>query len=165
MSLRPRGNDRMGIATLDEYDYPRLGSFHFLDPSHKEEYEKELARVPRRKLPSKRLYQTDSGWEFNAEWTGISTKDGEFSCYSLLLPKFAIPSFVRFLDPRSGGVYAKKILRDDERRRFVLYLKCQSRSGSFDFKLDVRFQVCKQSFAGAKYFDKHTVGRAVDSNK
>ena len=156
--MRPHNEERIAIALLEEYDNPALGPFHYLDPQDERRFKEKYDCAPLRRLGSSRLRRLGSGWEFNTQWTEIPTTRGDLTYYSILLPEYGIPTAVRFLDPHSRKEYRKRVVRDDARRRFVLYLECRSSRGNFDFKLQVMFWVSRDSFYGSEYRDQYTYG-------
>lgn len=150
--------DHVTVAFPDEYDEPRSGPFHFLDRKHESIFAKGFAECSARKLSPGRYRITERGYEFNTSWRGVPTERGRLSYYAISLPEYGIPTGVRFFDLRTGRDYRKSITRDDERKRFVLYLECRSSYGSFDFGLEVRFVVSVDHFSASRYNDNSTTG-------
>ena len=143
------------IALADEFDEPHSGPFHFLDEHDKETFEKGFAECKAWKLSESNFAVVDGEHRFQTSRLGIPTGRNCLSCYSLLLPEFAVPTEIRFKDPRSDREYFKSVIRDNRRNRFVAYLECRSSYGSFDFLLEVKFRSDRDNFRRAKYTDEH----------
>lgn len=146
--------EHLTIAFADEYEEARSGPFHFLDDRHETAFGHAFAECKVRKVGSVRFSRVNERFSFLTSWTGIPTATRRLSYYALSLPEFAVPTAVKFFDPRSGREYRKYVVRDDHRRRFVLYLECRSSHGSFDFVLDVKFQLACATFAQASFEDE-----------
>lgn len=148
--------DRLIVAFADEYEEPRSGPFHFLDDRHESAFQKAFAECKRRRVSSSRFFERNGISHFVTSWAGIPTERQRLSYYAICLPEHAIPTSVRFTDPRSGWEYKKAIVRDDQRQRFILYLECRSSNGTFDFALEVDFRVDEDNFALAEFSDENT---------
>lgn len=148
--------DRLIVAFADEYEEPRSGPFHFLDDRHESAFQKAFAECKIRRVSSSRLSERNGISHFVTSWAGIPTERQRLSYYAICLPEHAIPTSVRFTDPRSGWEYKKAIVRDDQRQRFILYLECRSSNGTFDFTLEVDFRVDEDNFALAEFSDENT---------
>lgn len=144
------------IALANEYEEPRSGPFHFLDERYERQFEKAFAGCRVRKIGHDNFFETDNKYSFNTSWRGIPTEQGRLSYYALYLPKFAIPSEVNFFAIRSDREYQKTVIRDDLKKRYVLYLECRSSYGSFDFNLKVNFVLSRDDFFESNYNDEMT---------
>jgi predicted DNA-binding protein YlxM (UPF0122 family) len=155
------------VAFADEYAEPCSGPFHFLDEHHGKAFEKGFADCKSWKLPESRFTIVDGERVFQHSWEGIPTERNCLSYYALSLPEFAVPTQIRFKDPRSDRLYPKNVVRDGRRNRFVTYLGCRSSYGSFDFSLQVRFRNDQENFRRAKYADEHMakLGVQIDAYK
>lgn len=144
------------VAFANEYDEDHSGPFHFLDGQDEVAFQKGFAECRARKVAAA-CFGADSGrFHFRTSWAGIPTERGHLSYYTLSLPAFAIPTLVKFSDPRSGREFRKTVVRDDPRQRFVLYLECRSSHQSFDFTLGVEFEVSPENFSRWEYCDQTT---------
>jgi hypothetical protein len=146
------------VSFADAYEDERSGPFHFLDSHHEQAFRNAFAECRARRLGAGRFSRCDNRFRLATEWAGIPTELHRLSYYALSLPEFAIPSSVKFADPRSGREYQKNVVRDDLRKRFVLYLECRSSHGAFDFVLDVDFEISPDRFAQATFKDGTTGG-------
>lgn len=155
------------IAFSDEYDEPREGAFHFLDDSYAATFARGFATAKCRKVGGRRFYESGSGFHFDTSWLGIPTEQYWLTYYALSLPEFAVPSQIKLYDPHTGREYKKSVNRDDQRKRFNIYLECRSSRGSFDFVLESEFEVNRRRFKIAQYADGHTdeYGRQIDEYK
>ncbi|MGB7710669.1 MAG: CHAT domain-containing protein [Microcoleus sp.] len=151
-------NYTLWIALADEYDDPREGPFHFLDRRYAERFSREFGECRARRVGKSRFRRLDDCYEFRTSWEGITTKMNELSYYALSLPEYAVPEGIRITDPmRQEREYQKEVIRDDQKKCFVIYLKCSSRLGSFNFDLLCRFgQKDKLLFEQAEYQDPLT---------
>ena len=144
------------VSFADAYEDERSGPFHFLDSHHEQAFRNAFAECRARRLGSTRFSRVNDRFVLRTSWTGIPTERHRLSYYALSLPEFAIPGSVRLADPRSGREYRKTVVRDDQRRRFALYLECRSSHGVFDFVLDVDFEISRDRFLQATFNDATT---------
>jgi hypothetical protein len=156
---------RLTVAFADEYEEPRSGPFHFLDELHESAFRNAFAECKSRRVHSSRFTSSDGLFHFHTSWLGIPTERRHLSYYALCLPEHAIPTRVRFTDPRSEREYKKAVVRDDQRERYVLYLACRSSHGAFDFALEVDFRISAEEFASSEFCDETTTpyGAHVDA--
>ena len=153
---------QLTVAFADEYAEPCSGPFHFLDEHDGKAFEKGFADCKSWRLPESRFtIRVDGESLFHHSWEGIPTERNCLSYYALSLPEFAVPTEIRFKDPRSDRLYPKNVVRDFRRRRFVTYLGCRSSYGSFDFSLQVRFRNDQENFRHARYTDEHMARQGV----
>ncbi|MDO9482596.1 MAG: hypothetical protein Q8S96_06500 [Hydrogenophaga sp.] len=157
--------DRLIVAFADEYEESRSGPFHFLDDRHESAFQKAFAECRSLRVSSSRFSARNGIFHFVTSWAGIPTERQRLSYYAICLPEHAIPTSVRFTDPRSRREYKKVIVRDDQRQRFILYLECRSSHGTFDFALEVDFRIAADEFAIAEFKDETTspFGAHVDA--
>ncbi|MDB5072643.1 MAG: hypothetical protein JWM87_3754 [Candidatus Eremiobacteraeota bacterium] len=153
--MHPTRSERLIVAFADEYDEPRSGPFHFFDPRHERAYGRGLAACTEKKLGPTRFRREGNRYHFSTCFDGIPTESHRLSYYALSLPPYAVPNSVRFFDPRQPErEYSKSVTRDDQHKRFVLYLECRSKSGAFGFCLEVEFStVDPEAFSEADYHD------------
>jgi hypothetical protein len=144
------------VSFADAYEDERSGPFHFLDSHHEQAFRNAFAECRARRLGASRFRRVDDRFRLSTSWAGIPTERHRLSYYALSLPEFAIPCSVRFADPRSGRDYRKTVVRDDQRKRFALYLECRSSHGVFDFVLDVEFEISHDRFPQATFKDGTT---------
>lgn len=155
-TMQANRNYALWIALADEYDDPREGPFHFLDRRYAERFSREFGECPARRVGKTRFSRLNDCYEFRTSWQGISTKMNWLSYYALSLPEYAVPEEIRITDPmRQEHEYQKEVIRDDQKKCFVIYLKCSSRLGSFNFDLFCQFgQKDKQLFEQAEYQER-----------
>jgi hypothetical protein len=144
------------VSFADAYDEEHSGPFHFLDSHQEQAFRNAFAECRARRLGATRFMRVNDRFRLRTEWVGIPTERNRLSYYALSLPEFAIPCSVRFVDPRSGREYRKTVVRDDQSKRFVLYLECRSAHGAFDFVLDVEFEISDDRFPQATFKDGTT---------
>ena len=140
LTMQPsqRGHDLV-VAFADKYDDKRSGPFHFLDDGDEHRYRDGFAGCRARKIGNQHFYQQGASFHVETSWTGIRTERNWLSYYALSLPEFGIPQRLSVTDPRSKREYRRAVTRDDERNRYVIYLKCASSYGQFDFELSCDF--------------------------
>ena len=150
------------IAFADEFDEAHSCPFHFLDGHHKEVFEKGFAKCNALKLADSNFVVANGEYRYRTFWKGITTYPNSLSCYALLFPEFAVPLEIQFYDPHSDVEYVKSVVRDTRHRRFVAYLECRSKHGSFDFALETTFRREENNFHSAKYKDDYTAGLSTN---
>jgi hypothetical protein len=156
MRLQPDYRRPLIVAFPDEYAEPRQGPFHFLDSADERRFVEGFADCKIRRLGSSRFRQQGDSTHFSTEWMGIPTQQHSLTLYSLLLPPDAIPDTIHFRDPRSDREFRKTVYRDDEQRRYALYLECRSSFGTFDFVLETEFVHSPERFLKSSYSDSKT---------
>lgn len=139
LTFKPRDGAELWVARSDEYDHPRSGPFHILEPEQEREFARKFGQVPNRRSGHFVELGNDQA-KFTTAWHGIPTESSGVSCYAICLPKDAVPDIIEFSDPhRTGHLYRHYASYDDQMGRVVCYLECRSRYGSFDFDLNLRF--------------------------
>jgi hypothetical protein len=157
MRLQPDYQRPLIVAFPDEYAEPRQGPFHFLDPADEQRFVQGFADCKIRRLATSKFRREGDSTHFATEWIGIPTQQHSLTLYTLLLPPDAIPTSIHFRDPRSDREFRKTIYRDDEQRRYALYLECRSSFGAFDFVLEVEFVHSPGGFTESSYSDSKTL--------
>ncbi len=145
------------VAFADEYDEKRSGPFHFLDDRDTERYADGFARCRARQLGDNYFRRNSSECHVETHWQGIPTERTYLTYYALSLPEFGIPQQLSVIDPHSSQEYRRTVTRDDQRNRYVVYLRCTSRCGSFDFQLSCDFLLDKARFSKSDYVDANTL--------
>ena len=137
LTFKPKEGADLWVARFDEYQDPRSGPFHILEPEQEREFAHQLQHARSRRTGR---YEELGGGSvrFNTEWRGIPTERSGLSCYALCLPEDGVPDSIEFSDPhQSGRLYRYHAAYDDKVSRVVCYLECRSSYGSFDFDLSV----------------------------
>jgi hypothetical protein len=157
MRLQPDYSRPLIVAFPHEYSDPRQGPFHFLDPNDEQRYVKGFADCKIRHVTAERFRRNRDSIYFLTDWMGIPTQQHSLTLYSLLLPRDAVPTSVQFRDPRSDREFRKTVFRDDEQRRYALYLECRSSYGTFDFVLETECILDPDGFLRSSYSDSKTL--------
>lgn len=144
------------VAFADEYDERRSGPFHFLSQTDEHRYRDGFAKCRSRKMGSGHFYRKGESFHVETSWTGMRTEWNWLSYYALSLPEFSIPHRLSVADPRTNREYRRSVTRDDERNRYVVYLRCTSSHGQFDFQLSCDFVVDNRGFGSSTYEDPKT---------
>lgn len=147
------------VAFPGDYVGQRNGPFYFLDKKYDTMFSEKSANCRHLGLPENKLHDDNGTFTFKANWhRNIRTNRDSLTYYALYLPEFAIPTFVEFTNPLNRNrPYAKTVFRDDDKKRFVLYLDCPAVSGKFSFNLKVVFHEQREGFEIASYQDNDTV--------
>lgn len=162
--MRPEGRHPLTVGYPDEVDESPSGPFFFPDEHNKVKFSRGFENCSRLKLSKSSFTTTNGKYHLQLHRSGIFTVQGAQTYYALSLPEFAIPEEINVQDPRSDEPLRKNILRDDERKRFVIYIECGPRQGGFDFLLNVKFRIvrvkgqsdpAKGEFDTAEYHDEH----------
>src|SRR5260370_28737756 len=99
---KPTPNHELIVAFPNEYDEPRQGPFHFLDPKDEERFAEGFANCAIRKVAASRFFHQGDFMVFTTEWKNIPTQKDDLSMYALLLPVHAVVHSVHFAHPRPG---------------------------------------------------------------
>src|SRR5207247_6741668 len=137
---------RVTVALADEFEAERGGPFHFGDWRDEDRFNRGFAECRARKLGSSNFYEAAGTFHIKWAWSGIPTESNSLSYYALVLPSHAIPLRLAIIDPHSGRQYRRTVTRDDQKQRYVIYLKCSSRFGHFDFELRCEFAIDPAGF-------------------
>src|SRR5216683_658169 len=84
-------SDEIVVAFAREYDEPRDGPFHFLEPADAERFRTGFAECRVRRLGLGQFSSSGTEQRCRVEYSGIPTKRGWLSYYALSLPVNAIP--------------------------------------------------------------------------
>jgi hypothetical protein len=162
LRFKPRRGAEFWVARSDEYDHPRSGPFHILEPEQEREFAYKFKQAPNRR--SGHFVELGNGQaQFNTEWHGIPTESSGVSCYAICLPQDAVPDIIEFSDPRrTGHLYQHYASYDDQMGRVVCYLECRSRYGAFDFDLHLEFH---RDARACRSFEAVTGGPEVNDFK
>ena len=164
--MRPKGRHPLTVGFPDEVEVDEgpSGPFFFPDEHNKVVFKQGFENCRSLKLSKSSFTAVNGKYHLQLHRSGIFTVEGTQSYYALSLPEFAIPEGINVLDPRSDMPLRKSVLRDDERKRFVIYIECRPQRGGFDFLLKVefrivqvkgRFDAAKGQFDTAEYHDEH----------
>ena len=153
--------EQIVIAFPNEYEEFRSGPFHFLEGENEHAFKTGFADCRGRQVSEDRFKKIGHEYAFQTSWCGIPTERQELSYYALSLPEYAIPTQVRFSDPRSSREFRKTVEKDLQRNRFILYLECRSKHGSFDFVLHTKFSISSANFPSEEYYDDTTTEYGV----
>ena len=160
----PDFRERLTVAFPEEYADPRYGPFHFLDNRYAQAFREGFAAAQSRRLGSSRFKSDGLNCQFRTSWMGIPTERNCLTYYALSFPEECVPYSLSVSDPHTGREYKKHVTRDDDRKRFTVYLECRSSRGAFDFELETAFRFDPDGFAFSEYTDDHTdpYGRQID---
>lgn len=157
--MRPKGRHPLTVGFPDEVEVEESpsGPFFFPDDDNKVVFTQGFENCSRLKLSKSSLTSVNGTYHLQLHRSGIFTVEGTQSYYALSLPEFAIPEDINVQHPRSDMPLRKNVLRDDERKRFVIYIECRPQHGGFDFRLKVKFRFGRahRQFDTAEYHDEH----------
>lgn len=166
LRLHPGSDQHIVVAFAHEYAEPMEGPFHFLEPEDERRFRESFAQCRARLLSLKNFSKNRDVFQVKSlRWSGIPTERNYLSYYALSLPEFAIPRRISITDPhRSHHEYTRTVRRNDDQKRYVIYLECSSRVGRFDFELNCDFVIDRDGFSASEYQDSHTseYGRGQD---
>ena len=155
LRMQPSTDRDIVVAFANEYDEPRHGPFHFLDERDEWRFREGFANCRARRLRYPNFVSDGASFHVETSWYGIPTERNWLSYYALSLPEFGIPRSISISDPhRAGREYRRYVTRDDERNRYVIYLKCASSVGRFDFDLSCDFVIDPDVFLTSEYQDQ-----------
>ena len=153
--LSPRPGEHLVVALPDEYDEPRDGPLHFLDQQDAVRYAEAVASCRVRRLGPRKLQRRGAKLSFSTEWRGIRARDGGLSLYVLSLPCDAVIDRLLVTAPNQAGEpLPRRVLRDDDRRRFTIYV--ETIGTSLDFDLNCDLTLSPETFSVAAYCDADT---------
>ena len=155
--MRPAGGHPLTVGFPDEVDETSSGPFFFPDEHDKREFEHIFETCRGVRLSKSSFTAINGKYHLQLHRGGLFTVKGMKSYYSLSLPQFAIPDEINVQDPRADMPLRKNVLRDKERKRFVIYIECMQQDGGFDFLLKVKFRIERAhgKFEIADYRDEH----------
>jgi hypothetical protein len=152
--VRKSGAYDLIVSFADKYDEPRDGPFHFYDDKAARIFSTGFAKCRKRKMGPRYFFRTETSYHVELEWGGIPTTPATLSYYALSLPENAIPITLSIVGPDSAnGEYHRSVSRDDQRRRYVIYLECRSHTDLFKFNLSCDFKIDPEQFKFSKYKD------------
>ncbi|MGG0338142.1 hypothetical protein [Priestia aryabhattai] len=130
------------ISLAGEYTRERSGPFHFRDPKDEKRYMRELNSCIYEKLgPSKFKKLSQKEYLYSTCWYDVPTERGDLSYYALYLPEYCIPTILSVSDPLDNQrEFRRTVFRDEEEKRYIVYLECRSRKGKFNFDLKCQFK-------------------------
>ncbi len=146
------------VAFPGDYGDERDGPFFFLDREYKTWFDTKRANCRHARIAPECFFKEGKDYVFRTEWHRVPTLRGYLTYYALYLPEFAVPTEISFSDPYAKGKeYARTVFRDDENNRFVLYIECSSRRGTFSFDTFAKFHFDESNFKNESYQDEKTV--------
>jgi hypothetical protein len=153
VEMRSEPGHEIEVALPDEFKGDRSGPLFFPHVQDEEQFKKKFADARVLPLSSSSFTSANGVHHLQMARTGIPTG----SYYTLSLPAYAVPSEITVRDPRSAKTLDKYVVRDDKRKRFVIYIECQSPHGAFDFLLDITFTIQRRPgiFDHSEYTDEH----------
>lgn len=132
------------IAFPDEYTDKRSGPFYFQNRQHDKVFRKMARANGSKRLDSKHFQIQEPVTHLSLLWRNIPTERGELSYYALSLPDYAIPIHVVITNPHTGGRLKKAVIKDKQKKCYVIYIECRSRFKVFGFDLECTFTRAKQ---------------------
>jgi hypothetical protein len=146
------------VAFPGDYGDVRDGPFYFLDKEYETWFNTKKANCRQARIAPENFFQEGENYVFKTEWHKVPTLRDSLTYYALYLPESAVPTEIRFSDPYAKGKeYSRTVFRDDEKNRFVLYIECSSRFGTFSFDTFAKFHFDQDNFKNASYHDDKTV--------
>jgi len=157
LTVRPDLNrDDLWVAFPTDYDEPRSGPFYFQNPSYEKQYDINAAECITRKISSENFYKKGELYTFKTVWHNLPTEINALTYYALYLPEYAVLTFVNLYDPRNPDKGIKRtVLKDKQKPRYIIYLKCFSKYGVFSFNLECQFKENNKEFATSSYSDEY----------
>ena len=147
------------VAFPTDYDEPRSGPFYFQNPSYEKQYDSNVAQCSARKIANENFYKENGLYTFKTVWHNIPTDNEGLTYYALYLPEYAIPTGVSLYHPRNiDKQFKRTVLKDKQKPRYIIYLKCSSRYGVFNFNLECKFREDKKGFDLSGYSDEFQTG-------
>lgn len=144
------------VAFPQDYDESRSSPFHFQNPNYQQKFDRNSAECKARKLTPENFFKEDELYIFKTLHHNIPTKNRELTYYSLYLPEYAVPLTINCYDPQNPDRQFKRtVLKDDQKPRYLVYLRCSSKYGYFNFNLECKFKEDKEGFGKSKYSDKY----------
>jgi hypothetical protein len=158
VQLTPNSTGRLVISFPDEYCDKRDAPFYFQDRQHSRTFRKLLKTNGVRKLGDQCFKYIEAKYSLSLPWRGIPTKRGELSYYALSLPEHAVPIEVMVINPHKNEHMKKTVIKDRQKKRYVIYIECRSDFGIFSFDLNCVFvKARRQEFEDSQYSDAHLI--------
>ncbi|MFB0847082.1 hypothetical protein [Paenibacillus oleatilyticus] len=142
------------IAFPDEYTDKRSGPFYFQNRQYDKVFRKMARANGSRRLDPRHFQRNELLTQLRIPWRNIPTERNEFSYYALSLPEYAIPLEVVISNPHTKSRMKKAVIKDKQKKCYVIYIECRSRFGVFSFDLDCTFKNARrQEFDKYQYSD------------
>ncbi|GAB3727206.1 hypothetical protein GCM10027594_09140 [Hymenobacter agri] len=155
LTLEPDHNGQLWVAFPTDYDEPRNSPFYFQHPNYDKKFNEGFAECQARRITTNNFYELDGVFTYKATWQNITTERNSISYYALYLPEFAVPVDIKLLAPFSEGrQYKRTVFKDEQQPRYIIYLQCTSRFGSFSFDIICKFKIDKEGFSDSSYTDE-----------
>ncbi|PZR01576.1 MAG: hypothetical protein DI539_28390, partial [Flavobacterium psychrophilum] len=146
------------VAFPNEYAGERSAPFYFQNVEYENIFQEKEAKSKQKKLLSSNFYQSDDGFVFERKRQSIPTEKQSLTYYTLYLPLYAVPTNIQVTDTLPPGKqFTKNVFRDDQTNRYIVYIKCSSRYGLFNFNIFCRFHLDQQNFKASVYADDKTI--------
>ena len=158
-SLTMQPDNRLGdlwVAFPTDYEEPRTGPFYFQNPNYEKRFNSNIAECKARKLATDNFYEMNGAFHFRTVWENILTEQEALTYYALYLPEYAVPLRVNLFDPINiNNKFKRTVIKDNQNPRYIIYLKCSSQIGSFNFNLECSFKKDKNGFDESSYTDEY----------
>lgn len=144
------------VAFPTDYEEPRTGPFYFQNPNYEKQYNKTVAECRARKIPDENFFNVNGHYTFRSIWYNLPTERNALTYYALYLPEYAVLTSVDLYNPNNYDIKFKRtVLKDAQKSRYIVYLKCSSKHGIFNFKIECQFKKDKDSFSISNYSDEY----------
>lgn len=142
------------VSFPNEYDEKRSGPFYFHNRQHDRILRKTARTNGARKLNSNHLRTSDLVTQLSLPWRNIPTEQGELSYYALSLPNYAVPFQIAVINPHNDRPLKKAVIKDEQKKCYVVYIECRSRFKSFGFDLECSYKKATyEEFKNHEYYD------------
>lgn len=155
LTLEPDYNGQLWVAFPTDYDEPRNSPFYFQHPNYDRKFNEGFAECQARRITKNNFNELNGVYTYKATWQNITTERNSVSYYALYLPEFAVPIDIQLLDPfTEGRQYKRTVFKDEQQPKYIIYLQCASRFGTFSFNLICKFKMDKEGFNQSSYVDE-----------
>ena len=143
------------VAFPTDFEEPRTGPFYFQNPAYEKKYVGNVAECQARKISRENFYQMNGIFTYKSSCHNFPTENEALTYYALYLPEYAVPINVNIFDPINHNIKFKRtVIKDNQKPRYIIYLKCSAPSGNFSFDLECAFKKNEDGFTKSTYTDE-----------
>lgn len=144
------------IAFPTEYTDSRESPFHFGNSKYEQKFIDQNIKANSKTLSSDQFKCDKDTYTFKRRWDNIPTEWNKLTYYAIYLPENAEIKTLSIKDERYyPEQYKRTVIKDPLSPRFIIYVKCSSTHGIFNFQLECKFIRNDVNFDTITYIDDY----------